>query len=144
MIHGHHINNVTNDVVRAQAHALRILADLIDRLALPCLYLTVSDDRIGVQITPELGDETARIHAVQTLAAAIGGHTARRNDPGPTHGWMFTDGVRTAAPSVTTCSTPMIRSSHISPMYSTPSTPGPPPCPEQSVDAPYVLPERRR
>jgi hypothetical protein len=76
----------------AQTHALRTLADFLDRHGCDGLALTLNDDRIGVQVPAALGPTGTRLAALARLAAALG----TRTTPYPAHpapgGWIETDG----------------------------------------------------
>lgn len=56
----------------AQTHALRTVADLLDRVGLPSLYVSFCDDHVAMLVPGDLGDEPARTAAVARLAAALG------------------------------------------------------------------------
>ncbi|MDB4872725.1 MAG: hypothetical protein JWL97_3729 [Gemmatimonadales bacterium] len=77
-----------------QAQALRAVADLLDRHALPDgLSVTVNERSTVIQITPRSADDPARFRACKALAAAIGGVVGHQADTaGPTCGWLTADG----------------------------------------------------
>lgn len=76
----------------AQTHALRALADLLDRINQPGLSVTVDNDRINVQVPRDLGPEPARAAAVAVLAAAVGTHPAHEPGCSSAHDWITADG----------------------------------------------------
>lgn len=76
----------------AQAHALRAAAAFIEQAGVTGLSLTISEDRITIQVPAHLAGPAARTAAVTLLAAAAGGQAARDIRPGPTLGWVSADG----------------------------------------------------
>jgi hypothetical protein len=56
----------------AQAHALRAAAVFIERAGISGLCLSVSQDRITIQVPADLAGPAARTAAVARLAAATG------------------------------------------------------------------------
>jgi hypothetical protein len=70
----------------AQAHALRAAAVFIERAGISGLCLSVSEDRITIQVPADLAGPDARTAAVARLAAAAGGQAAARA------GWVTADG----------------------------------------------------
>lgn len=75
----------------AQTHALRALADLLDRLNQPGLALTISDDRITVQVPDHIGAEHRRSAVVADLAAALGTGSRREAGHVVDHAWLVAD-----------------------------------------------------
>jgi hypothetical protein len=75
----------------AQTHALRAAADLLDRIGLPGLALTI-DDQITIQIPQALGDAGLRTSVCAALAAAIGTTPTTDTRPGATRGWVHANG----------------------------------------------------
>lgn len=77
----------------AQTHALRAMADLLDRLNIPGLSVVFDPGRITVQVSDDLGSPDRRTQLVRTLADAIG--TGARLRPGVRDdrcNWMIADG----------------------------------------------------
>jgi hypothetical protein len=60
----------------AQAHALHAAAAFIERAGISGLCLSVSEDRITVQVPADLAGLDARTAAAARLAAAAGGQAA--------------------------------------------------------------------
>ena len=70
----------------AQVHALHAAAVFIERAGISGLCLSLSEDRITIQVPADLAGPAARTAAVARLAAAAGGQaTAAR-------GWVTADG----------------------------------------------------
>jgi hypothetical protein len=78
----------------SQVQALRDVADLLNRHALPDgLSVTVNERSTIIQITPRSADDPARFRACKALAAAIGADLGHQADTaGPTCGWLTADG----------------------------------------------------
>jgi hypothetical protein len=72
--------------VAAQAHALRAAAVFIEHAGISGLSLTVTQDRVTIQVPADLAGLDARIAAVARLAAAAGGQAAAGA------GWVTADG----------------------------------------------------
>ena len=70
----------------AQVHALHAAAAFLEHAGIPGLYLTINEDRVGIQVPACLAGPDARIAAVTLLAAAAGGQAAARA------GWVIADG----------------------------------------------------
>jgi len=70
----------------AQAHALHAAAAFIERAGISGLCLSVSEDRITIQVPADLAGLEARTAAVARLAAAAGGQAAAAR------GWVTADG----------------------------------------------------
>jgi hypothetical protein len=70
----------------AQVHALHAAAVFIERAGISGLCLSVSQDRITIQVPAALAGADARTAAVARLAAAAGGQAAARA------GWITGDG----------------------------------------------------
>jgi hypothetical protein len=75
-----------------QAHALRALADLIERVGIPGMHLVIDTDdlthEIVIQVPEYLGSPAERAAMAARLAAAVGGTAARNERPGHTRGWI--------------------------------------------------------
>lgn len=69
----------------AQAHALRAAAMFIERAGIGGLCLSVSQDRITIQVPAALAGPDTRIAAVARLAAAAGGQATA------SPGWVTAD-----------------------------------------------------
>jgi hypothetical protein len=70
----------------AQAHALHAAAAFIERAGISGLCLSVSQDRITIQVPADLAGLDTRTAAIARLAAAAGGQPAARA------GWVTADG----------------------------------------------------
>jgi hypothetical protein len=70
---------------------LRTTADLLERLSLSGLSLTI-DEGVTIQVPEALGDADLRKSVCAVLAAAIGAALTRSARPGPTHGWVQATG----------------------------------------------------
>jgi hypothetical protein len=77
----------------AQVHALRALAEFLEHTGVPGLSLTLSADRINIQVPEHTADAHTRAATVALLATAVGGTARRETAPGPTCGWVFADGL---------------------------------------------------
>lgn len=79
-----------------QAHALRALAGLIERVGIPGLHLVIEPDdltpEIAIQVPEYLGSPAERAAMTARLAIAVGGSAARTERPGHTHGWIRATG----------------------------------------------------
>jgi hypothetical protein len=80
--------------LRAQTHALRRIADLLDRLGQHGLALSVSgvDDRLSLQVPSDLGDEQARRSTVAAFASAVGATATPRPGRVVSYDWFAADG----------------------------------------------------
>jgi hypothetical protein len=79
-----------------QAHALHVLAGLIENVGIPGLSLAIDDpdfsaDEITIQVPRYLGSPAERTAMVGRLAAAIGA-TVTRDERPITHGWVSANG----------------------------------------------------
>jgi hypothetical protein len=70
----------------AQVHALHAAAAFIERAGISGLCLSISQDRITIQVPADLAGPAARTAAVARLAAAAGGQATARA------GWVTGDG----------------------------------------------------
>ena len=70
----------------AQVHALHAAAMFLERTGIPGLCLSVSEDRITIQVPADLARLEVRIAAVARLAAEAGGL------PASAAGWITADG----------------------------------------------------
>jgi hypothetical protein len=76
----------------AQTHALRALADFLDRHGRDGLNLTVHHDRIDVLVPTALGPPGTRLAAVTRLADALGTPAAHHRAHAAPGGWLETTG----------------------------------------------------
>lgn len=76
----------------AQTHALRALADFLDRHGCDGLNLAAYGDRLDVQVPAALGDTDTRLAAVARLAAALDTPTTRRRAHAAPGAWATADG----------------------------------------------------
>jgi hypothetical protein len=80
----------------AQAHALRVTADLIEHVGIPGLDLTVNpanyDPEISIQVPEDLGTVAERTVLVARLAAAVGGSATRDEGRHPARSWINAHG----------------------------------------------------
>jgi hypothetical protein len=76
----------------AQIHALRAMADFLDRLNLPGLSIVFDPDRITVQVGADLGEPGQRAELVHTLAHAIGTTTRHQGSHDGRRTWVTADG----------------------------------------------------
>lgn len=76
----------------AQIHALRAMADLLDRANLPGLSIIFDPDRITVQVSAGLGEADRREQVVHALAHAIGTTGRHRPSRDGRRTWLIADG----------------------------------------------------
>lgn len=74
-----------------QTHALRVLAEFLDRVGQPSLALSINHDRISVQVTSDIGDQRARCAVVADLAVALGAFSRREDGQVTGHAWLVAD-----------------------------------------------------
>jgi hypothetical protein len=76
----------------AQIHALRAMADLLDRLNLPGLSMVFDPDRITVQVGAGIGEMGRRAELVHNLAHAIGTTAHHQPSRDGQRTWLRADG----------------------------------------------------
>jgi hypothetical protein len=76
----------------AQVHALRALAGFLEHTGVPGLSLTLSGDRISIQVPAHTADAEARAATVALLAIATGATATRDDTAGRTRGWVSAKG----------------------------------------------------
>jgi hypothetical protein len=80
-----------------QAHALRVLADLIENVGIAGLSLVINaidagSHEISIQVPEYLGSPDERAAAVAQLTAAVGGTAVRNERPGFARSWIIAEG----------------------------------------------------